>query len=34
MHAGKRAAGILLPVTSLPSAFGIGDLGPEAFRFA
>ena len=34
MHFGKRAAGILLPVTSLPSDFGIGDLGPEAFRFA
>jgi malto-oligosyltrehalose synthase/4-alpha-glucanotransferase len=29
-----RSAGILLPVTSLPSAFGIGDFGPEARRFA
>lgn len=29
-----RASGILLHVTSLPSRFGIGDLGPEAFRFA
>lgn len=29
-----RAAGILLSVTSLPSSFGIGDLGPEAFKFA
>jgi 4-alpha-glucanotransferase len=28
-----RASGILLHVTSLPSAYGIGDLGPEAFRF-
>lgn len=30
----KRKSGILLPMTSLPSRFGIGDLGPEAFRFA
>lgn len=30
----KRAAGILLSITSLPSAFGIGDVGPEAFAFA
>ncbi|WP_138993427.1 malto-oligosyltrehalose synthase [Larkinella sp. C7] len=29
-----RSAGLLLPVTSLPSAFGIGDLGPEARAFA
>lgn len=29
----KRASGILLHVTSLPSAFGIGDLGPEAYNF-
>lgn len=29
-----RASGILLHITSLPSAFGIGDLGPEAYRFA
>lgn len=29
-----RAAGILLHITSLPSAYGIGDLGPEAIRFA
>ena len=29
-----RSAGILLHITSLPSAFGIGDLGPEAERFA
>ena len=28
-----RASGILLHVTSLPSAFGIGDLGPGAYRF-
>jgi 4-alpha-glucanotransferase len=29
----KRKSGILLHVTSLPSAFGIGDLGPGARRF-
>jgi 4-alpha-glucanotransferase len=29
-----RASGTLLHITSLPSRFGIGDLGPEAFRFA
>ncbi len=28
-----RCAGILLHPTSLPSAFGIGDFGPQAFRF-
>ncbi len=28
-----RAGGILLHVTSLPGRFGIGDLGPEAYRF-
>ena len=30
----KRTAGILMHISSLPSAFGIGDFGPEAFRFA
>ncbi|MDO4786747.1 MAG: 4-alpha-glucanotransferase, partial [Fretibacterium sp.] len=30
----RRKSGILLPVTSLPSRYGIGDLGPEAFAFA
>jgi malto-oligosyltrehalose synthase/4-alpha-glucanotransferase len=29
----NRSAGLLLPITSLPSAFGIGDLGPEATAF-
>ena len=29
-----RASGVLLHVTSLPSGYGIGDLGPEAYRFA
>ena len=32
MH--ERKSGILLHITSLPSRFGIGDLGPEAYRFA
>jgi 4-alpha-glucanotransferase len=31
MH--DRAAGILLHLTSLPSAYGIGDLGPSAYGF-
>lgn len=30
----KRSSGILLHITSLPSAYGIGDFGPEAYRFA
>jgi 4-alpha-glucanotransferase len=30
----QRSAGILMHITSLPSAYGIGDLGPEAFDFA
>src|SRR3954454_24209492 len=29
-----RSSGILLHPTSLPGRFGVGDLGPEAFRFA
>jgi len=29
-----RRSGILLHITSLPSPHGIGDLGPEAYRFA
>lgn len=29
-----RASGILLHPTSLPSQFGIGDFGPEAYAFA
>lgn len=28
-----RAAGVLLPVTSLPCEYGIGDLGPVAFAW-
>lgn len=29
----KRTSGILLHVTSLPSRFGIGDLGPYSYKF-
>ncbi len=29
----ERAGGILLHITSLPSAYGIGDFGPGALRF-
>ena len=29
----NRASGILCHITSLPSPFGIGDLGPEAHKF-
>lgn len=29
----KKLSGILLPLSSLPSKHGIGDLGEEAFRF-
>lgn len=30
----RRGSGILLHITSLPSEFGVGDLGPAAYRFA
>ena len=29
----KRSAGILLPISSLPSAYGIGTLGKSAYEF-
>ncbi len=29
----KRASGILLPVSALPSPYGIGDIGPSAYSF-
>src|SRR5437868_15482921 len=29
----NRSAGILLHPTSLPGPYGIGDLGPEAYRW-
>ena len=34
MITGKRAAGILMHITSLPGEYGIGTLGKEAERFA
>lgn len=32
-HTFARSAGILLHPSSLPGPFGVGDLGPEAFRW-
>lgn len=29
----ERKSGILLHITSLPAAYGIGDFGPEAYQF-
>ncbi|MEM7218957.1 MAG: 4-alpha-glucanotransferase [Pseudomonadota bacterium] len=29
----QRAAGVLLHITSLPGGMGVGDLGPQAYRF-
>ena len=29
----RRLSGILVHPTSLPRKFGVGDLGPEAYRF-
>jgi 4-alpha-glucanotransferase len=33
LQPGSRSSGILLHVTSLPSPYGIGDLGPSAFAW-
>ncbi len=30
----RRGSGLLLHITSLPSDYGIGDMGPSAYRFA
>src|ERR1700746_910836 len=30
---GQRASGVLLHITSLPSRYGIGDMGPGAFAW-
>ena len=30
---GRRSSGVLMHVTSLPSPYGIGDLGPAAFAW-
>ncbi|MGO9444368.1 MAG: 4-alpha-glucanotransferase, partial [Thiobacillaceae bacterium] len=32
-RAGRRSSGVLLHVTSLPSPYGIGDMGPAAFAW-
>lgn len=29
----KRASGVLLHISSLPSEYGIGDFGPQAYKF-
>ena len=29
----KRSAGILMPISSLPSSYGIGTFGKAAFKF-
>jgi 4-alpha-glucanotransferase len=34
MNLHQRASGILLHLTSLPGPHGIGDFGPDAYRFA
>lgn len=34
MTSAQRASGVFLHLTSLPSDFGIGDLGPWSYRFA
>lgn len=30
----NRASGILMPITSLPSPYGIGTIGKAAYEFA
>ncbi len=32
-HLSDRQSGVLAPVTALPGAYGLGELGPEAFGF-
>ena len=29
----QRGSGLLMHISSLPSLFGIGDLGPQAYQF-
>ena len=29
----QRQAGILMPISALPNPYGVGDFGPEAYRF-
>jgi 4-alpha-glucanotransferase len=33
MNLNQRAAGVMLHLTSLPGPYGIGDFGPDAYRF-
>ena len=33
MNLDQRASGVLLHITSLPGPHGVGDFGPDAFRF-
>jgi 4-alpha-glucanotransferase len=33
MNIDQRASGILLHITSLPGPHGVGDFGPDAYRF-
>ena len=34
MKKNVRKQGILLPISSIPSAYGIGTFGKESYRFA
>lgn len=34
MKENRRSSGVLLSISSLPSDYGIGDFGPEAYAFA
>ena len=34
MNLMKRASGILMPITSLPTPYGIGTIGKAAYEFA
>ena len=29
----QRSSGVLMPLSSLPSPYGIGSMGKEAYRF-
>jgi 4-alpha-glucanotransferase len=33
INLGQRRAGVLLHITSLPGPYGVGDFGPDAYRF-
>ena len=33
MNLNQRASGVLLHITSLPGPHGMGDFGPDAYRF-